>query len=466
MDKDLQQHLKTCYEMCEAINKAGIGSDLPLKLKETLRIDFIGFLNYIDPFNDRMDLRDVDFINEALDGSFTRKSLQRFQLRSTLSGEAYGASLPLAIRHFVLADAGGRMKDTKWKNKKARYLVETYRLLGQLYIAADAKNTEQEVAQMTRYTAMLDRFLAEYGLYVPSKKSARKGGSKAPEDKKAQQEVLSSEEKLNEILSELNALVGLASVKEDVMRMVNLLRVQKMREDSGLKNSPMSRHMVFLGNPGTGKTTVARMLAGIYQALGVLEQGQLVEVDRSGLVSGFVGQTATKTQGVIEEAMDGVLFIDEAYALTVNKGNNDFGQEAVDTLLKAMEDNRDRLIVIVAGYPELMNEFLGSNPGLKSRFNKFIYFPDYTPEEMLEILISMGRSQEYSFTKEARACALDFFRRRKAEAEENFANAREVRNFMEKAVSNQAMRIVGQKLKDKKDLETITLEDVAPITGE
>ena len=184
-------------------------------------------------------------------------------------------------------------------------------------------------------------------------------------------------------MEELDALIGLQAIKHDVKELIAYVKVQKLREESGLKSVPASLHLVFTGNPGTGKTTVARIIAKLYKQIGVLSSGQLVEVDRSGLVAGYVGQTALKTQQKIEEAMGGILFIDEAYALA--KEGNDFGQEAVDTVLKAMEDNRSDFVVIVAGYTEPMERFIESNPGLKSRFNKYIEFADYTMEELTAI---------------------------------------------------------------------------------
>ena len=216
-----------------------------------------------------------------------------------------------------------------------------------------------------------------------------------------------------------------------------------MRSAQGLKVTDVSKHMVFSGNPGTGKTTVARMLAEIYKYLGILPKGQLVEVDRGGLVRGYVGQTATQTQEVIEQALGGILFIDEAYTLTVGKGEGDFGQEAVDTLLKAMEDHRDELVVIVAGYTDLMEQFLSSNPGLKSRFSNFIYFEDYTATELFEIFEKNLKKQEYTLSDAAAEKARQTFEGWVANKPDNFANARDVRNFMEHAIANHASRVVN-----------------------
>jgi SpoVK/Ycf46/Vps4 family AAA+-type ATPase len=236
-----------------------------------------------------------------------------------------------------------------------------------------------------------------------------------------------------------------------------------MREEMHMKPPSVSLHMVFSGNPGTGKTTVARLLSGVYKSLGLLEKGHLVEVDRSGLVSGYIGQTATKVQEVVQKALGGILFIDEAYTLTSGKGEGDFGQEAVDTLLKAMEDHRDELVVIVAGYPELMNGFLDSNPGLRSRFNKFLYFEDYKPEELVEILEDQCKKAEYRMSEEAHDLALAFFEDRVAKHLDNFANGRDARNYFEKAVANQASRIVELDQVDETVLQTLEAVDFQDI---
>jgi SpoVK/Ycf46/Vps4 family AAA+-type ATPase len=220
---------------------------------------------------------------------------------------------------------------------------------------------------------------------------------------------------------------------------------------------------VFTGNPGTGKTTVARLLGRIYKGLGVLASGDVIEVDRSGLVAGYVGQTAIKTKEVIGKSLDGVLFIDEAYALAKPESQNDFGQEAIETILKAMEDNRDRLVVVVAGYTEPMKRFIESNPGLRSRFNKYIEFPDYGPDELMEIFEKLATQNHYTLTSEAKEQMRKTLHREHNESGGKSANARLVRNVFELAVQHQANRVSELNAPTKEDLQTMTVTDVAGI---
>ena len=259
-------------------------------------------------------------------------------------------------------------------------------------------------------------------------------------------------------MEELDSLIGLNAIKHDVKELIAYAKVQKMREESGLKAVPVSLHLVFTGNPGTGKTTVARIIARLYQQIGVLSKGQLVEVDRSGLVAGYVGQTALKTQKKIEEAMGGILFIDEAYALA--KEGNDFGQEAIDTILKAMEDNRKDFVVIVAGYTKPMETFIESNPGLKSRFNKYIEFADYTMDELTAIFKMYCDKYEYVIDDENLERVTMLLRLKKVETPENFANAREARNLFERIITNQARRISAMEQPALEDMRRIIYEDL------
>ncbi len=263
---------------------------------------------------------------------------------------------------------------------------------------------------------------------------------------------------LEELMEQLEELVGLDEVKKDVKSLINLIKVRKLREANDLPVPPMSLHMVFMGNPGTGKTTVARLVGGLYAAIGVLSKGQLIEVDRSGLVAGYVGQTALKTQEVIKSALGGVLFIDEAYSLS-SGGENDFGREAIETILKAMEDHRDDLIVIVAGYSGPMRKFIDSNPGLQSRFNKYFFFPDYNGEQLLAIFQKQCAKNGYSLTEESEAAARKLFDELYEERDDNFGNGRDVRNRFEDMVVRQSNRVAELEAPTKEDLMAVLPAD-------
>ena len=278
---------------------------------------------------------------------------------------------------------------------------------------------------------------------------------------KAELKAEESEEKkpsLDELMEQLDELVGLDEVKKDVKSLINLIKVRKLRQQNDLPVPPMSLHMVFMGNPGTGKTTVARLVGGLYAAIGVLSKGQLIEVDRSGLVAGYVGQTALKTQEVIKSALGGVLFIDEAYSLA-SGGENDFGREAIETILKAMEDHRDDLIVIVAGYSGPMEKFINSNPGLQSRFNKYFFFPDYNGELLLAMFRMRCEKNGYKLTAESDEAAKKLFDEMYEERDDNFGNGRDVRNRFEDMVVRQSNRVAAMEAPTKDDLMAVLPED-------
>ena len=281
------------------------------------------------------------------------------------------------------------------------------------------------------------------------------GGANAPKPEEKEAE----KPNFDELMEQLDSLVGLETVKKEVKNLINLVKVRKLRQENDLPVPPMSFHMVFLGNPGTGKTTVARLISGLYAAIGVLSKGQLIEVDRSGLVAGYVGQTALKTQEVIQSALGGVLFIDEAYSLS-SGGENDFGREAIETLLKAMEDHRDDLVVIVAGYTGPMEKFIHSNPGLESRFNRYFFFPDYDGNQLTEIFRMQCKKNSYTLTPEADEAALKMFTRLYEERDENFGNGRDVRNCFEDMVVRQSNRVAGMENPGKEDLINVLPEDL------
>lgn len=267
-----------------------------------------------------------------------------------------------------------------------------------------------------------------------------------------------SAESLVDLQKQLDSMIGLDGVKQQVHSIINELKIDALRKSKGLKVSNTSKHLVFKGNPGTGKTTIARLLSKIYKQLGILEKGQLVEVDRSEIVAGYVGQTALKTKEKIDEAMGGILFIDEAYTLA--KGENDFGQEAIDTLLKAMEDHRDEFIVIVAGYDEPMESFLQSNPGLKSRFNEYIHFDDYSEEELFLIFGLLCEQNDFRMDLEAQDTLKSYLNDLCTHKPDNFANGREMRNLFDKSKKAHSNRLASLNEISDEDLITLKKDDL------
>ncbi len=353
--------------------------------------------------------------------------------------------------------------DTNYTALVLRCLTE----LGRQVISSDSYVDEDEVAALTKHINHLRRYIESQGISSQYESKPHLGGDvvepneqiKVQEQGTAAQEVPS----IDELLAKLHRLVGLPEVKQEVETLINLIRVRQERIKRRLPVPPISFHLVFTGNPGTGKTTVARQLASIYQSLGLLSKGHLKEVDRSGLVAAYMGQTAIKVQEVVKEALGGILFVDEAYALVSGRHETDYGREAVDTLLKLMEDHRDDLVVIVAGYPEKMGEFLRSNPGLQSRFNRFIHFEDYSPEEMWEIFKRVGEDYGYRFTPAAAEHVRSMLGEMHAKRDENFGNARDVRNLFEHAVSNHANRLAAVSTASEEQLSTLDRSDFLPF---
>lgn len=265
---------------------------------------------------------------------------------------------------------------------------------------------------------------------------------------------------VEEILEDMQSLIGLDNIKIEVQTLVNSLQVQRMRKEAGLPNADISNHMIFYGNPGTGKTTIARKLGELYYQLGILSKGHFIETDRSGLVGGYLGQTAIKTKEVLDSALGGILFVDEAYSLSSAPGEDQYGREAIDTILKYMEDHRGDLVIIAAGYENLMSEFLQSNPGLKSRFNKYFRFEDYSDDELSKIFILIASQSSYALDEEA-TVHLKFIAKEMIRTKsENFGNGRTIRNLFERSIANQANRIVALSVSDRIDLQRIAKEDI------
>ena len=353
--------------------------------------------------------------------------------------------------------------DARDQGRRALHYYELAMRLAHASAAVDLVPSPDEVAAIDSYRSVLLAAFDAAGVARPGaasrspvKQAATTGAAPAatavppPPD-------LPAERPIEELLAELDGLVGLETVKSDVRRLTSLLRIQRLREDRKLPTLETSHHLVFTGNPGTGKTTVARLLSQILRSLGLVSKGHLVETDRSHLVAGYVGQTATKTRAVLESALGGTLLIDEAYALA-RGGENDFGREAIDTVVKYMEDHRDDLALIAAGYPTEMEAFVDANPGLKSRFTRFIAFPDYTTDELVEIFGRMSGDVRYHLDdagREALRMVIDAEPRNRG-----FGNARFVRNLFEEAVGRQADRLaeVGEPTDDQ--LTTLTAADI------
>ncbi|RZV45825.1 MAG: AAA family ATPase [Acidimicrobiales bacterium] len=320
-------------------------------------------------------------------------------------------------------------------------------------ISIDDYTSRFELSGVEKFRSMLLRSMKSGGVNSGAS-VATTGGPAAAAAVAAPEEELPPERPLDDLLDELDQLIGLDAVKEEVKLVAALLKVQKLREHRGLPVIESSRHLIFVGNPGTGKTTVARLLAQIYRTLNVVDKGHLIETDRGGLVAGFVGQTAMKVSEVFDRAEQGVLLIDEAYSLT-RGGEKDFGREAIDAVVKLVEDRRDRVVVILAGYPDEMEDLVEANPGMASRFPRTISFDDYNDDELLQIFELIANKQEYHLDDSGEAAVLDWFAAQ--HRGHGFGNGRSARNLFEASVARHATRLV--KVEDPTDHDLITLID-------
>ncbi len=481
IDYTLKSKIDNVFKLVDDIQNSnpGITQATGMTIREMLKynlLQFVGFLFESDGTDGRGELQ---FVQDYLGTVMSISQFINFKYGKCMDSDFINTP-PRCMLYIVKSDlTDGSVKSSSGR-PVSKEVVELFKDLGMAFVSVNGESVT-ELANLSNYSIMLDNFLKEYGLYFtdgipknrinPKSKNLRNKvdaqKTKAENTAKAGAQAMKEEgldvqpeETFEQLMEELNSLVGLQSVKQDLTNLINLVKIRKLRESRGMKQPDITLHLVFSGNPGTGKTTVARLLAKIYKNLGVVSQGQLIEVDRSNLVAGYIGQTAVQTAEIVESAIGGILFIDEAYTLVKGGDEKDFGQEAIDTLLKMMEDNRDDLIVIVAGYTDKMEEFVNSNPGLKSRFNKYIFFNDYSGKELTKIYNSMAKKQEYVPDKEAAKCIEEYLTKRAKAHEENFANAREARNYLERCIERQATRIVEIEDISDDDLKTLRVEDV------
>lgn len=478
MDSETQHIYSTAMGIAEKIDKYLMKQGTAKEsVKELLRMDIRNFLVFLTVADHVVAKDEIRYINKSLGYNFDSMTMRKFATESVIMREDFLNQPPASMHYFL--DYGKDdfiVHESKYYDIKKLYIL-LFQAIGEDFLANCKHMDVTEVNQLTRYRFMLESKTKAYtksGGVAPSRPDSIPFKLRQQEESIAQSEsetpfvgTISGGDKtledLDSLLKELEDLIGLDSVKTEVKNLINLLKIVEIRTKNGLKAPSVTKHFVFTGNPGTGKTTVARLLSQIYCALGILSKGHMVEVDRSGMVAAYMGQTAIKVKEVIDKAKGGVLFIDEAYSLSNETPGGDFGQEAIDTLVKGMEDNREDLIVIVAGYPDLMDKFVKSNPGLKSRFQKTLHFPDYSAEDLYKVFLKFCKENDYKLSPNGTDYLKKHLEIYVANSDKYFGNARDVRNFLDIAISAQANRLLEENATDPEALITLEPADLAHI---
>lgn len=448
----MEEVLEQCLAFAKSRNNS-VKKVNGLSLEEQLRKDILKFGLSIACIDGKLDTQEITIIGNIV-GVEVNDDFKSILGEVEEDKGQFLNEIPLSFEYFIQIDKN-EGDSTEWLYN-TRFLYKTFKTIGAVIIACNGARLKVEVAALNSFCKNIIKKITE----IESFSGCMNFQQEKEKEQEKKAETADLIDKTNVLLDDVNRLIGLKNVKKEMHNLVNLLLVYKYREEKGFKNPPLAMHFVFTGNPGTGKTTIARKIAEIYKELGILSIGQLIEVDRSSLVAGYVGQTAEKVHQVVDKAKGGVLFIDEAYTLT-SHSENDFGQEAIDILLKLMEDNRDKFVTIVAGYPKEMEDFLESNPGLRSRFNKRIEFEDYTMEELMAIFEKMCAEYDYKMTDSAKAVLENIFKG--IINNKNFANAREVRNYFEKVVNSHANRVMQVGISDSNQLQLIDDEDLKDL---